>query len=786
MQQKNQLEIYVSAINGNDTNDGMKKSPFKTIKRSQEEVRKFNDNMTDDIIVYLEGNFEISETLIFTADDSGKNGFSVIYRGERGKTSISGGKKITGWQKVEGTELYKAKANTSKPFRQFYINGNRGVRSKSQWMYYPIDTYKDPESKWHKHCDYDGYILSGTDFPEEFSFTEGMEAIWLPSWKNVRIPVEEFYRREDGNYVMKLKQPTFDSIINTSAFPKTDYPFYFENTPEFLDEPGEWYYNKNTDEIFYIPTENENMDTDECYIPLTEGLVSIKGDGRDKPVSNIIFENIVFKYGAWEKTVKTGFATIQAETMICPKGEPGSSEWEDEFYDQKRAHAQIDINYAENISLKCCTFTHLGSIAVAYANVVGGEIIGNIFDDISSGAIVLGNDPLDDEDDFETYTRDLVVSNNILRRVAVEYMTPQITLYHGNNIKINHNDILDAPYTGISYGWGWGRNVPHHGNCEICYNRIENVLYKTKDGSHIYNLDKAPGTLIKGNFCRKSGEWKGGIYLDNSSEDLEITENVFDCYKWLKITYFNIKNNVGYKNYSVRPGVNFFDFQNKIDEAIPIDTDENKWPEEVKAIVSFAGLENDYQYLYKEYEDNKNFRNAELHYLKYHNHPGIIISAGDYMEGGEGIAYHNILHIDEGMAIDGEPSFIDTYNGTGQIYIMTTAEGEWLKYRFETEEDAEYDIFIRAAAVKDGVKSTVFIDDEIVADKAPIKKNCDNYLTFDENYICRTFIKKGQHILKVLQAEGNYDLYDFRLTKVGEKLLVRNDGFRKNIMAAIK
>jgi len=379
-----------------------------------------------------------------------------------------------------------------------------------------------------------------------------------------------------------------------------------------------------------------------------------------------------------------------------------------------------------------------------------------------------------------------LVANNLLRRVAVEYMTPQITLYHGNNIKLLHNDILDAPYTGISFGWGWGRNVPHHGNCSISYNRIENVLYKTKDGSHIYNLDKAEGSVIKGNYCVKSGEWKGGIYLDNSSEALEITENVFDCYKWLKITYFNIKNNVGYKNYSVRPGVNFFDFQNKIDEAIAIDTDHDKWPDEAKRIVEFSGLEDNYKYLYKEYSNKKNLRNSELEYLKYDNYPGIIIPAGNYIEGGEGVAYHNILHKDEGMAIDGEPSFIDTYNGTGHIYIMTTAEGEWIKYSFECEEDAEYDIFIRAAAIHDGVKSTVFIDDEVVADKMPIKKNCDNYLTFDENYLGKTFIKKGKHIMKVLQAEGNHDLYDIRLTKVGDKLLVRNDGFCKNIIEAVK
>lgn len=779
-------EFYVSSISGRDNNDGSRQFPFKTIERARNEVRKINSGMTDDICVHLEGEFEITEPIEFLPCDSGKNGFCVIYSGERGKTSVSGGKKICGFKRVGETPLYKAKAGIKAIPRQFYINGNRGVRAKSKWMYYPIDIYKDTESKWHNHCDYDGYILSGTDFPEELKFTEGMEAIWLPSWKNVRIPVENIQRREDGNYIMKLKQPAHDTIIKTAAYPRVETPFYFENTPEFLDEEGEWYYNRKNDVIFYIPTQDEDMEKAECYIPIAEGLVSVCGESISEVTENIIFCGIEFKYGTWNRTTEKGFVTIQAETLICEKDEEGSVPWEDEFYNEKRAHAQVDVKYAKNISFKECIFNHLGSIALAYDNAAGGEISGNIFDDISSGAVVLGNDPLNDADDLCEYTRDLCVTDNLIRRVSVEYMTPAITLYHGNNIKLNNNDILDAPYTGISYGWGWGKNVMHHGNCEICCNRIENVLYKTKDGSHIYNLDKAEGTLIKGNFCRKSGEWKGGIYLDNSSESLTITENVFDCYKWLKITYFNIKNNVGYNNYSVREGVNFFENQNKIDEAIPIDKDEAKWPKEVKEIVKAAGLSKSYKWLYKEYEENKHYRNAELNYLKYYNHPGIIIPAGNYMEGGEGVAYHNILHKNEGMAIDGEPSFIDTYDGTGHIYIMTTAEGEWLKYEFCADEDGEYDIFIRAAATEEGVKSTLFIDDEIVADKVPIKKNCEDYLSFEENYITRTFIKKGKHILKVLQAVKNHDLFDFRLTKAGDTLLVRNDGFKKEILREIR
>lgn len=44
--------IYVSTL-GNDQNDGSENSPFKTVERAKEEVRKISENMSGDIVVNI-------------------------------------------------------------------------------------------------------------------------------------------------------------------------------------------------------------------------------------------------------------------------------------------------------------------------------------------------------------------------------------------------------------------------------------------------------------------------------------------------------------------------------------------------------------------------------------------------------------------------------------------------------------------------------------------------------------------------------------------------------------
>src|ERR1019366_8618780 len=76
--------IYVSPA-GNDSNLGTYAQPLRSLARAQAIVRTLNRNMTTDIFVYLEGGtYRLSRPLVMGPQDSGTNGYDVVWRSAPG------------------------------------------------------------------------------------------------------------------------------------------------------------------------------------------------------------------------------------------------------------------------------------------------------------------------------------------------------------------------------------------------------------------------------------------------------------------------------------------------------------------------------------------------------------------------------------------------------------------------------------------------------------------------------------------------------------------------------
>ena len=91
---------YYVAVNGNDSNPGTIALPFATIEKARLAVQsRIATGMTKDITVMLRGGtYYISNTLAFTAADSGVGGHRVVYRNYPDEVPvIDGGVPITGW-----------------------------------------------------------------------------------------------------------------------------------------------------------------------------------------------------------------------------------------------------------------------------------------------------------------------------------------------------------------------------------------------------------------------------------------------------------------------------------------------------------------------------------------------------------------------------------------------------------------------------------------------------------------------------------------------------------------
>jgi hypothetical protein len=529
VQAATQATYYVSPT-GSDSNDGSSPStPFQTIGKAQSVVRTIDGNMTGNIIVNLRGGtYNLTSTLNFTNADSGTNGFNVIYQAYPGETPIlSGGQQITGWTAV-GNGQYKASIG-SLNFRQLYVNGVRATRAR-----------------WPK---------KGSNFQlisvNKTNQTLGINSSQISNWANFG-QVEMVLESQWAESYLRLASYTVNgttanvSLQNTEAatlFPRqfpilnAGSPFHFENAYEFLTEPGEFYVNTATQTLYYWPRAGESMATADVEAPAVETLVNIQGTSVSSPLKNMQFNGITFEYTTYMYPSNNGFVNQQGGLYNIISND----QW------VARPPAGVYAAIADNLSFNSNTFLHMGSTALDLDHAVhNSSVLGNLISDISGNGIMVGKfiSPKDNsvynpptspagEDVLEVSTGNTINDNYITQIGQDYYGTAGINAGYVNNTIINHNDISDGPWGGISLGWGWTTSANAESNNQISYNNIHNVMNELCDSGGIYHLSNDPGAVINGNYIHDiirspyaCTSPVAGIYLDQGSANMTVSNNV--------------------------------------------------------------------------------------------------------------------------------------------------------------------------------------------------------------------------------------------------------------------
>lgn len=756
-------EYYVSP-QGSDEAQGTKEEPFATLERAKQEVRKINNDMTGDIIVNIEqGDYKLSSTLKFDASDSGKNGFDVIYRGEdkNNPSVLTGGRKVEGWEKHTDF-IWKAPLEDAGEVRNLYINEMPAVRARSKYAYNNAEMYDDPETKEYFN---DGFKVDKKNFIKDIVKPGDLELVWYNSWASQRTPVKDILRPEGDKIIFLMEQPYFHiACIEQSGTPcavSENKLFYMENAMELLDEPGEFYYNSDENIIYYYPFNAEDMNSVSTYIGETEFLADIKGNSESERIENITFENLSFKYGAWNEPSQKGMFTIQATSKRAMELNPDGST------KGMLMPAQVSVQYANDINFIGCEFVCLGSEALGMTkDVNNSRVDGCIFRDLSAGGITVGNSGKTKYDGMN-----IAITNNVIRRVGVEFPDSlPITVYYGKNINIQHNDIRDVPYSGINAGWGWGNSDPSGwGYMTISHNYIDDVMKTLNDGGHIYVLGKMRGTQISYNYTGKGGYHVQGVYTDQGSDLMEIHHNVMDgdpgSYWWMQNI---VESPKAYNNYSVSEVYNKSGKGATVKDHTYLTDD--AWPQAALDIKANAGVKPEYRYLLERAEKpiDKLNRNEELPDKTYKTaEQKSWTEAENYNKGGEGIGYHDIdSH---------KPSLATSFYKPGEKMISDTDNGEWLKYDIKVPSDGEYTIQIRAGhGWKDTFAGcTISIDGNVVFEDFPITNT--TWSKLEVFTVGKVYLTEGKHTLKYeFKGSGTY-LDAFRIIDLSNNVYDSNN-----------
>lgn len=462
-----QSSFFVDPVNGSDKAKGSQDSPFKTIEAAQEKVRSISSEATSDIIVYLRGgNYPLDKTLVFTEKDGGKDNYQVIYKAyQNEKPVLSGGRQITDWKKVKGKPYFAASVSVNQGFapyfRQIYVNGRRVQQAKSDFIDVFSMPYDDPQTPelW------DGYIVKTADI-KKYTNVKDIRIFQEGEFKHVEQFVDRIIKITDSESAIVMKQPSFYEWTKNYVYNNKNQ-IRVINAFEELNEPGEFYLNKESQTVYYYPQPGEQMESVTVIAPCVETLVKLQGSAGSV-LSNLQFDGISFQYGNLTTTDTYEIGRSQADLYATYKAIEG----------------QLSLQYTKGVTIRNCRFEHFSSAGVYLSNYNRDtRIEANVFNDLTAAAILVGK-----ENCFNaSVNADILVSNNVVRAVGADFFQASgIYANSSKNLTVVHNDVADVAYFGINqrYSFTNGAEPPAEfvGNTQFLYNKVSDYSTGIKYG----------------------------------------------------------------------------------------------------------------------------------------------------------------------------------------------------------------------------------------------------------------------------------------------------------------
>ncbi len=319
------IVINVSPF-GNDNNSGDEQQPICHIEKAVQMALSGRYEGYDIVIQLLEGKYQISRPIFL--DETQTSGLaSLTFRGiDSSKTKCSGTVSVfPKWQPYRDG-IYVAQIQKGLEMDGLICNGKIQIMAR-----YP--NYQE------------NVVLNG--FSQD-AVSEERASRWS---------------HPEGGYIRALHHAEWGSnsyiITGKTESGKLTYQWVgdnnrgsemhavkrmVENIFEELDAPKEWYYNRQTGELFFYPEKASDL-LKEFEAIVNPEIFKIVGSSTNCPIGNIAFENIGFENtartlftGKYERILRSDWGIVRAG-VLC-------------------------MENAENITVKNCSFHQIGGNAV--------------------------------------------------------------------------------------------------------------------------------------------------------------------------------------------------------------------------------------------------------------------------------------------------------------------------------------------------------------------------------------------------------------------------------------
>lgn len=436
-------KYYVSTL-GNDLNSGTSEDlAWKSLAK----VNSFTPRPGDEILFRCGD--EWAGTLVIRS--SGTSGSPITYSsyGTGAKPKIYGSEKITGWTQHSGN-IYKATVTT--PVTQLFLDGSRMKLGR-----YPNSGYMKISSVVSQTQ------ITCTTLPAGIDFVGSKFTVKTNDWRlDTRSVIAS-----TSNYLI-IDSPASYALV-------ADRQFFLSNKLQFVDSPGEWYYDSATKTV-YLWTRTGDSPANH----IVRGSVYLNG------VSSSLSNYIVVRGLDISQQTEDGIDINGSNNIIDGNNILGAETF---GINCEGANVAITNN-------KIAEINHMGiSMSGNYCNISGNELINTaLFDNLGLNGM-------------QGYSQVIAVS--------------------GDANQIKYNRIVNAAYNGIT--WSGINNL-------LEFNFIENVCSVLIDGGAIYTCSKdinspgSSGSVVRGNIVLNCPKLTYAIYMDVNTRDVLIEKNtVANC-----------------------------------------------------------------------------------------------------------------------------------------------------------------------------------------------------------------------------------------------------------------
>ncbi len=515
---------FMVATDGNDAAAGSAAAPFATLDRARRAVRDLKNREPErgrPIVVRVrKGVYRLAQTLAFTPEDSGTAAAPIIYEAAEGEeVLLSAGVRVNGWR-VTPEGRWQAALQDRWGFSQLYVNDQRRFRPvwpREGYLFVAAASPVEPNV-----CP-DRFVYHEGDILPDWRNMDEKEICIVHNWNLSRFTIRAV---EPASRTVVLSGRTWHPSLNDIT-PRNWYRV--ENVVEAFDQPGQWYLDRESGILSYIPLEGENPSTAEVVVPRHAKVIDLQGNVETGAVvEHLTFRGLTLAHNNWNVPAE-GYSYAQAEAPIA---------------------GAFTARNARHIRVEGCVVRHTGTYAVDFGagcrdcTVESCELF-----DVGAGGVKIGV-AWEGERDPRNYAYGCTVRDTLIAYGGrVHPAGVGVWIGHAASNRIERNTIHDLYYSGISGGWKWifGDNPAHD-------NRIEwNHIYRIGQGvlsdmGGIYMLGEQRGSVERFNVMHdirraRYGGW--GVYFDSGSSHILVENNlVYDTEDGGLIHGNHSKNNV--------------------------------------------------------------------------------------------------------------------------------------------------------------------------------------------------------------------------------------------------